>query len=96
VTPEEAKAFDAGSFVPPPDESCEVELYRIVGKEITYSMKCDDLILDFRTTMHSPESFSGVARSHGRDPGEKLVMRFSSRRTGAKCSAKEMAEDADE
>jgi hypothetical protein len=96
VTPQEAKAFDAGSFVPPPDENCKATPYKVVGNEITFVMKCDDVSIDFRTTMHSPESFTGIATSHGKDPNEKLVMKFDSKRTGDKCSAKELAEDADD
>lgn len=90
ITPADLERFHG--FLPPPDEGCEVSNYKATGKEISYLMQCDDVAVDFKATVHSPDSFSAVSTSHGEDPSEQMVMKFSARRVGEACSAQELAE----
>ena len=92
ITREDLENFDG--FLAPPDESCKVSNYRATGKEFSYLMKCDEMTMDFKATVHSPDSFSAVSTSHGKDPGQNMVMKFSARRVGESCTAKEAAEAA--
>jgi hypothetical protein len=97
VSPEEAKELDLErELLTPPDESCEVLNYRATSKEITYLVKCEEFEMDFKMTIHSPDSYTGIATSHGKNPDEKMVWKFSGRRTGNQCSAKELAEDSED
>lgn len=92
ITREDLEQF--GGFLSPPDESCKVSDYRSTGKEIAYLMKCDGMTMDFKATVHSPDSFSAVSTSHGKDPGQQMVMKLSARRVGEACTAKEAVEAA--
>jgi Protein of unknown function (DUF3617) len=92
ITQQDLEQFDG--FLEPPDESCKVSNYRSTGKELAYLMKCDGMTMDFKATVHSPDSFSAVSTSHGRDPGQQMVMKLSAKRVGDACTAKEMAEAA--
>lgn len=84
ITKEDLDNFSG--FLPPPEEDCKLTNYRSTGKEISYLMKCDGMTMDFRATAHSPDSFSAVSTSHGRDPGQQLVMRISAKRVGDTCT----------
>jgi hypothetical protein len=90
ITREDLENFDG--FLAPPDESCKVSNYRATGNEFSYLMQCDDMTMDFKATVHSPDSFSAVSTSHGKDPRQNMVMKFSARRVGESCTAKEAAE----
>jgi hypothetical protein len=83
---------DFNGFMPPPEDGCQVSNYRSTGKEISYLMKCGDMTMDFKATAHTPDSFSAVSKSHGKDPNQQMVMKLSARRIGDACTVEEAAE----
>jgi hypothetical protein len=91
VTAEDVKKLQ--NPIPLLDKSCEISNYRVASEELSYTLTCDDVTLSYRFEMLSPDSFSGVADSHGEDPSQKLLFKVSGKRTGDACSAKELAED---
>jgi hypothetical protein len=95
ITAEHLKKWKAP--MPPPDEpGCKVSNYRADGKEYSYTVKCDEMAMDFKATVHSPDSFTGISKSHGQDPNQQLTMKFTGKRVGEACSAKELAEQEEE
>ena len=94
ISKEDLEKFDG--FMPPPEESCKVSDYRATGREISYLMKCGDMTMDFRATAHSPDAFSAVSTSHGKDQKQQLVMKMSGRRVGDACTAEEEAESRED
>lgn len=80
------------ALVPPPDQSCKVSDYKNAGAEISYSVRCDDVAMQVKATIHSPEYFTGLTSTHGKDPTQNLVMKISGRRIGDKCTAEELAD----
>ena len=75
------------------DQSCKISNYRAAGQEVSYKVTCDDATFDYLFKMHSPDSFSGVADTHGEDASQKLKFKVTGKRTGDACSAQELAED---
>jgi uncharacterized protein DUF3617 len=78
----------------PQNGQCTVSDYRMTGKDVTFTMRCDDATMKLAATVHSPDSYSGTFTTQGEDPSKVFVVRFSGKRVGDACSAKELAEDA--
>jgi Protein of unknown function (DUF3617) len=80
------------ALIPPPDASCKISDYKSSGKEISYVVQCADMAMDFKAILESPDAFSAVSTSRGKDPNQALVMKMSGKRIGDVCSAQELAE----
>jgi hypothetical protein len=85
------------SPLPPPDEpGCKMSDYKASGKEYSYTVRCEEMWMEFKATVHSPDSYSAITRSHGQDPGQQMTMKFTGERVGDACSAKELAEQEED
>ena len=91
ITEEEVKK--AITPMPPPDKSCKMSDYQQNGMNVSYTMRCDEMTIEFTATLHSPDSYSGTSTSHGKDASQTMTMKFAGKRTGDTCSAKELAQD---
>lgn len=78
----------------PADDACRLSNYKANGKRISFTMNCGESTMKFDATIHSPDSYSGTFASQGKDPSQKMIVTFAGKRTGAACSAAELAEDA--
>jgi len=81
-------------FPLPDNGQCTLSDYKMSGKDVTFVLKCDEGTMKFAATVHSPESYSGIFTTQGQDPSKAFVVRFSGKRIGDVCSAKELAEAA--
>ncbi len=95
ITPEDLAELKAPIALPD-GEGCKITDYKTSGKEIAYAAQCWDMSMEVQVTVHSPDSFSGVSRSHGKDPAQQMTMKFSGKRIGDACSAEELAESEEE
>jgi hypothetical protein len=91
MTAEDVKKATAP--IPPPDKSCKMSDYKQNGMNISQTMRCKEMTMQVKATLHSPDHYSGTSTSHGKDPSQKMTMKFEGKRTGDKCSARELAED---
>lgn len=73
-------------------EGCEMSDYKTTARELSYNAVCDDMTMSLKYVLHTPESVSGHSVSHGKDASQKLSMKFSGKRIGDTCTAKEIAE----
>ena len=80
----------------PADDACKLSNYKANGKKISFTMNCEESTMMFDATIHSPESYSGTFASHGKDPSQKMTVKFTGKRAGDACSAAELAEDAED
>lgn len=86
-----------GAPIPPPEgEGCKVSNFKATGREYSYSLHCEDMSMDLKATVHSPDSYSAFSKSHGKDPSQQLMFRFSGKRIGDACSAEELAKQNEE
>jgi hypothetical protein len=93
----EAEAKQASALMPPPEASCKLSDYQRSGRNIRYTMRCEDVTVQFDGILESPDAYSATSVSWSNDdPGEKMTMKLSGKRTADRCSAKELAEDAEE
>jgi hypothetical protein len=88
-------ALAANAPIPLPDDSCKVTNHRTEGRRVTFTVACDDTVLDYVIDTR-PDAYSGTAVSRGTDPATHFTVRFDSKRTGPRCSAKEIAADGGE
>lgn len=88
-------ALAAKAPIPLPDESCTLSNQRMEGRRLTFTLACDDTVLDYVIDTQ-PDAYSGTAVSRGKDPATHFTVRFASKRTGPRCSAKEIEEDGGE
>ena len=88
-------ALAANAPIPLPDESCKVTNHRTEGRKVTFTVTCDDTVLDYVIDA-VPGAYTGTAVSRGDDPATHFTVKFESRRTGPRCSAKEIEEDGGE
>ena len=91
ITPEDLAKLKAPIALPE-EEGCKVTNYKASGTQVAYAVQCTEMSMDVQMTVHSPDSFSGISRSHGKDPTQQMTMKFSGKRIGDVCSAKELAE----
>jgi hypothetical protein len=88
-------ALAANAPIPLPDDSCKVTNHRTEGRRVTFTVACDDTVLDYVIDTR-PDAYSGTAVSRGKDPATHFTVKFESKRTGPRCSAKEIAQDGGE
>jgi opacity protein-like surface antigen len=88
-------ALSAKAPIPLPDESCKISNQRNEGRRVSFTVQCDDTVLDYVIDTR-PDAYSGTAVSRGKDPATHFTVKFDSKRTGPRCSAKEIAEDGGE
>ena len=88
-------ALAANAPIPLPDDSCKVTNHRTEGRRVTFTVSCDDTVLDYVIDT-LPDSYSGTAVSRGKDPATHFTAKFVSKRTGPRCTAKEIEEDGGE
>lgn len=81
-------ALAANAPIPLPDASCKVTNHRTEGRRVTFTVTCDDTVLDYVIDTRA-DAYSGTAVSRGKDPAAHFTVRFDSKRTGPRCSAKE-------
>jgi len=101
VTAEEAKAGLQEEMLKQVPENCTVSDFKASGKELTYSARCKeedvgDVMMKLRMIVHSPDSYSATSTSYTSDPSKPMTMKIKGERTGNACSAKELAEDAED
>lgn len=101
LTAEEATAGLHKEMLQQVPENCTVSDFTPSGKELTYSARCKeedvgDVTMKFRMTVHSPDSYSATSTSYTNDPSKPMTMEVTGKRTGDACSAKELAEDAED
>jgi hypothetical protein len=92
MTAEDVKKATAA--IPPPGKRCKISDYKQNGTNISYTMSCEEMTMQYRATLHSPDYYSGTSTSYGKDSSQKMTMKFEGKRTGDKCSAKEIKEAA--
>jgi len=85
----ERYALAAKAPIPLPDDSCKVSNQRTEGRRVTFTVACDDTLLDYVIDTR-PDAYSGTAVSRGKDPATHFTVKFDSKRTGPRCSAKEL------
>jgi hypothetical protein len=99
ITPEEAEQMRNMQWLLPTD-SCSASVEEPSAGEIQLHAVCsedgEDVVIDYRVRMHSPDHWSGVSTSHAADPTQRLTMTVEGKRTGNACTAAELAEDAEE
>jgi hypothetical protein len=99
ITPEEAEQMRDMQWLLP-DNSCRANVEEPGAGEIRLHAVCsedgEDVVIDYRVKMHSPDHWSGVSTSHAADPTQRLTMTMEGKRTGNACTAAELAEDAEE
>lgn len=88
-------ALAANAPIPLPDESCKVTNHRNQGRRVTFTVACDDAVLDYVIDT-APDAYTGTAVSRGKDPATHFTVKFESKRTGPRCSAKELEADGGE
>lgn len=88
-------ALAANAPIPLPDENCKVTNHRAEGRKVTFTVTCDDTVLDYVIDT-VPGAYSGTAVSRGKDPAAHFTVKFESKRTGPRCSAQELEEDGGE
>ncbi len=74
------------------DDSCKVSNYHEGGNVLQFIVTCEGTPIVYRLTRHSADFFSAIGVSRSNDPNERFSFNYSARRTGAACSAKELAE----
>lgn len=72
-------------------EDSEVRNYRQDGDTIQFTVTSDDLVFDYRFVRHSKDSYSATGISRGEDANQRWTFKYTARRTGAACSAQELA-----
>jgi hypothetical protein len=88
-------ALAATAPIPLPDDSCKVSNHRTEGRRVTFTVACDDTVLDYVIDT-LPGAYSGTAVSRGKDPATHFTVKFESKRTGPRCTAKEIEADGGE
>lgn len=88
-------ALAAHAPIPLPDDSCKVTNHRSAGRRVTFTVTCDDTVLDYVMDT-GPDAYRGTAVSRGKDPTTHFTVEFASKRTGPRCSAEELARNGGE
>lgn len=88
-------ALAANAPIPLPDDSCKVSNHRNEGRKVSFTVSCDDTVLDYVIDTQ-PDAYSGTAVSRGKDPAAHFTVKFQSKRTAPRCSAKEIEENGGE
>jgi hypothetical protein len=98
ITAEEASQGRTPLLKPElPEPGCKISGYSQTGTSVRYTLVCEEMTSTFEATVHSPDRYSGKSTTVSKDdPSQKMIMKFSGRRTGDKCSASELAEDAED
>jgi len=101
LTAEEAKVGLQEEMLQQVPENCTVSDLKASEKTLAYSARCKeegegDVTMKFQMILHSPESYSATSTSHTDDPSKPMTMKITGKRTGDACSAKELAEDAED
>jgi len=80
--------------IPMPDEpGCNVVNYKATATELSYQLVCKDMSMDVKGTLQSPDAYTVISSSHGKNPSEKLIMRMKGKRIGPACTAAELAKE---
>jgi hypothetical protein len=98
ITAEEASQGKTPLLKPElPEPGCKISGYSQTGTSVRYTLVCEEMTSTFEATVHSPERYSGKSVTVSKDDASrKMIMKFEGRRTGDRCSASELADDAED